>query len=101
VQTALENSSPADIVQFSEAALQLQEAGGLFGTTGTANPTTNLDGLLQSLESSTASGSTPGATTLAAYQSALQAQQADALFGTSTTSGTSGALGTSGISLLG
>jgi hypothetical protein len=34
VQAALENASPGDIVQLSQQALQLQEAGLLFGSPG-------------------------------------------------------------------
>jgi hypothetical protein len=45
-QTALQNASPGDIVQLSEQAVQLQQAGALFGSsegsTNTANSTISL-----------------------------------------------------------
>ena len=48
VQTALQNASPGDIVQLSDQAIQLQQAGALFGSseasTSTANSTISLLG---------------------------------------------------------
>jgi hypothetical protein len=38
MQVALQNASPGDLVQLSAEAVQLQEANGLFGNPGTANP---------------------------------------------------------------
>jgi hypothetical protein len=38
MQSALENASPGDLVQISAEAVQLQEANGLFGNPGAANP---------------------------------------------------------------
>jgi hypothetical protein len=97
VQSALETAAPADVVQFSQAALQLVETGGLFGSSAATDPSANLNNFLQTL-SSTAFGTTPAVSPLAAYQGAVQAQQADALFSIGTTSGTPG---TTGISLVG
>lgn len=97
VQSALETAPSADIVQFSQAALQLAETGGLFGSTAATDPGASLDSFLQTL-SSTSFGTTPAISPLAAYQGAVQAQQADALFTPGTTSGTPG---TTGISFLG
>jgi len=54
LQSVLENASPHDIVQISRQALQLQEAGNLFGTT-TSAPTAATDPaslLLQAVNSS-------------------------------------------------
>jgi hypothetical protein len=46
VQTALQSASPGDIVQLSDQAVQLQQAGDLFASSGsstsTANSTINL-----------------------------------------------------------
>jgi hypothetical protein len=46
VQTALQSASPGDIVQLSDQAVQLQQAGDLFAgsgsSTSTANSTINL-----------------------------------------------------------
>jgi len=41
LQTALENASPHDIVELSDAALQLQNVGSLFGTADTTQTTAN------------------------------------------------------------
>jgi hypothetical protein len=41
VQTALAKSSPADIVQLSDQAMQLQMVSGLFGGSGAASQTSN------------------------------------------------------------
>jgi hypothetical protein len=103
IQSALQDSSPGDLVQLSDQALQLQVASGLFGsldppqTAGlfstAANPSSSatLDNLLASLSSSSP-GSTPLADQLAIYRGELQAEQTQALLGTGTTDGTSGTL---------
>jgi hypothetical protein len=113
VQSALTNASPADLVQLSDQALQLQVANGLFGSPDPSqtaglfsgaspyNPSTILDNLLTSLYSPSSGSTTAGTPTspasstanqLAIYQSELQSEQAQALLGTDTTAGTSGTL---------
>lgn len=49
LQSELESAAPADVVQFSQAALQLQNVTELFGSSQTVDPPTNLSSLLQSL----------------------------------------------------
>lgn len=108
VQAALQNASPADLVQLSDQALQLQtveslfgnaggsQTNGLFGSSSTTNPTTTLDNLVENL-SQPASGSSAApsvATQLAAYQGQLQLADTQTLFGSA--NGTSG----TGVNLL-
>jgi hypothetical protein len=108
VQSALKNASPADIVQISDQALQLQLANGLFGNPdtsqtdglfGAASPsssTTTLNNLLASLSATPGSAATSGSpapsvsTQIASYQSELQSEQAQALLAVGSTSGVSG-----------
>jgi hypothetical protein len=109
LQSALQHSSPSDLVQLSNQALKLQVANDLFGSPDPArtpgyfpaasppSSSATLDNLLTSLYSSspgsTAAGTpTSTANQLAIYQSEVQSQQAQALFGTATTAGTSGTL---------
>ncbi len=101
VQSALENAPPADIVQLSTQALQLQAIGELFGdSAGSATPTTP-DSLLAALESqlapsgSTASGGSTAATgtnTATSAQEGLQAAEVQALFGADSASSSSDSL---------
>ena len=56
VKTALENASPHDIVELSEAALKLQHVGSLFGG---LSPTA--DSLFQALEANAASNNSSNA----------------------------------------
>jgi hypothetical protein len=107
VQSALENASPQDVVQLSEAATQLESVDAMFGvpsSSSTASPL-NLEALLTgSAGAATASpdaasnalSSSPAVSTasspdqLANYQTALQAQVTQGLFdpgGTGTPSG--------------
>jgi hypothetical protein len=109
VQSALENASPADVVQLSEAATQLESVDAMFGvpangsssaplnledllsgSTGaaTASPETASNALLSSSAVSTASPSDQ----LANYQTALQAQVTQGLFGAGGTSTPSNSL---------
>jgi hypothetical protein len=109
VQSALQNASPADLVQLSDQALQLQVANDLFGTpdptqtdglfsdSSSSSSSATLDNLLSSLYSSTPGSTTANTPTsaadqLAIYQGELQSEQTQALFGTNTTAGTSGTL---------
>jgi hypothetical protein len=79
VQTALENAPPADIVQLSDQALQLQVTDELFGQQDAAT-TTPAQSLFSAL-SAINSNQTPLADQLAAYQGSSQLQQTDALLG--------------------
>ncbi len=91
VEKALENAPPADIVQLSDQAVQLQVTDALFGDTNTSSsPSDSLFSTLAAIDSST-TGSTNGTTSsttgssladqLAAYQGSSQLQQTDALLG--------------------
>jgi hypothetical protein len=110
VQSALQGASPADIVQLSDQALQLQVAndlfasadpsqtGGLFSAASPSSSSLALENLLTNLYSppSTASPAIPAAPApsladqIATYQGNLQAEQLQAFFGVNPTSGTSG-----------
>ena len=118
VQSVLQDASPGDIVQLSDQALQLQSIDILFGspdtstTAGlfsTASPPSSsaiLDNILATLPgaagsaTSNASGSSPQpasspatpslADQMASYQSQLQTEELQAMFGTGSTAGVSG-----------
>jgi hypothetical protein len=112
VESALQASSPADIVQLSNQALQLQVANdlfagsdpsqtnGLFSTSSPSNSSAALENLLSNLYSppSTALPAGPAAPAptvadqIATYQGELQTEQLQALFGIDPTAGTSGGL---------
>jgi hypothetical protein len=111
IQSALQGASPGDIVQLSNQALQLQVANdlfanpdptqtdGLFSALVPSTSTAALDSLLTNLYSppSTASPVVPAApasltSQIATYQSQLQTEQLQALFGVDPTVGTSGTL---------
>lgn len=107
MQSALESAPPGDIVQLSNEAIQLQEVGTLFGdptqTSSSIDPSSILAALYPSSSttastlvvppastaatsstSSTSAASTSStslASEMASYQSALQTNQMDALFG--------------------
>jgi len=91
VQSALQNG-PSDTVELSEEAVQLQEASLLFGGSNPADTGTlpsALDPLLSApaasgggSSGSTASSSTPSvANQLSSYQTDLQSEEMQALFG--------------------
>jgi hypothetical protein len=90
VQTALQSASTSDLVELSGQAVQLQEADLLFGDSSTSSgtPTTPtipsalnpLSALLTS-SSSIAPSTAPLADQLAGYQSDLQSQEMQSLFG--------------------
>jgi hypothetical protein len=93
--TALENSSPKDLVQLSKAAIQLQSVDAMFGTSDSSSSGTDLSGALANLESlqppsSTVLSTASPADQLANYQAALQASMTQGLFGSGTSSGHSG-----------
>lgn len=114
VQSVLQNSSTADLVQLSDQALQLQNLSALFGTGDTSQTETSsseiLDNILATMSSasSTASASTTAdasgtsaetatdsstsslASQIASYQGQLQEETTQALLGTNSTEGTSG-----------
>jgi len=89
VKSALEKASPADIVQLSNAATQLQNVDVLFGVPApTSTSNTDISNLLDTLES-TASGATatPATSTpstvqqLLDNQATLQSSEMDTLLG--------------------
>jgi hypothetical protein len=59
VQSALQQASPADILQLSEQALRLQQVGGLFGTSSTAATPTPAHQTPAEQEASDLFGSSP------------------------------------------
>jgi len=91
VETALENASPADIVQLSNAATQLQNVDTLFGVPApTSTSSTDMSNLLSSLlnpsGTATTSTSTPAtsastASQLVSSEAALQSSEMDDLLG--------------------
>lgn len=105
VLSALQNASPADLVQLSDEALQLQtvdslfgspdpsQTDGLFGSSSTPSSATTLDNIVANLTqpasgSASVAPSTSIANQLAIYQGQLQAENTQALFGP--TAGTTG-----------
>jgi hypothetical protein len=104
VTSALQTASPADIVQLSEAATQLEGVDAMFGIangSGTSSVFANLEdlatgstGATSTATATTASGqaTASSAEQLATYQTAMQAEETQALFGTGTTSGLSNSL---------
>jgi len=114
VESALENAPPAEIAQLSNQSFQMQEMDALFGspetssapsslisslfpTTSNATPNSILQSLDASLLASTNTSSTDttanqaasNASQLAAYQSALDAQQVQDLFASEVNNGSS------------
>jgi len=97
VRSALRNSSPADLVQLSQQALQLQQAGSFFGGPDSAATSATPESLLlQALTSAIAGSMTPGSesastgsesSSTAAATSALALEQAYQLFGTDSSPG--------------
>jgi hypothetical protein len=93
LETALEKASPADVVQLSNAATQLQNVDVLFGVPApTSTSNTDISNLLSTLLSnangtSTTSTSTPAASTsttaqqLLSSEAAQQTSEMDALLG--------------------
>ncbi|MGD1070973.1 MAG: hypothetical protein ABSB15_12600 [Bryobacteraceae bacterium] len=75
VQSAIENASPADLIQLSSQALQYQQAEGLFSTASSADPVTP-----------TPSAGSFSPSQLASYQSQAQLEQVQTLLGPSGTS---------------
>jgi hypothetical protein len=117
IQSALQKASPDDIVQLSDQAMQLQEFDTMFGSSDTSQTTSlfstpsasssndtfnNLIAALNSASSSTTSSaissgsqstsSSSLASDMANYQSQLQVEGMQALFGMNSTQGTSGTL---------
>ncbi len=89
VQSALENAPASDIAEISEQAQQLQSINALFGLSSTAN--TSSDSLFTALADAGSNASSSAASSLgtgssladqlAAYQSNMQTQETDTLFG--------------------
>jgi hypothetical protein len=79
VQSALENASPADLIQLSAQALQFQQVEGLFSTTSSADPELPAPSASAASESFSPSQ-------LASYQGQTQLEQVQTLLGTSGTS---------------
>jgi hypothetical protein len=108
IQSALQAASPADIAQLSDQAVQLQVANdlfasadpsqtdGLFSALSPPNSNVTFENLLTNLyspPSATPAAPAPSeASQIATYQSQLQTEQLQALFGVDTNAGTSGAL---------
>lgn len=105
--SAIENSSPADIVKLSDAATQLQEVGAIFGDGSQTTPESLFNGssTFSALEdaltspSTSTTSSTSGATNpaiptsqLPAYESSLQSAEADALLDPGPTSSSASSL---------
>lgn len=98
--SALESAPPADIVQLSVAATQLQSVDAMFGIS--TSPTTDMSSTLASLEGSATGSSGTAASSvlstaspadqLANYEQTLQAQVTQGLFGAGTTASLSGTL---------
>jgi hypothetical protein len=110
IQSALQAASPADIVQLSDQAVQLQVANdlfasadpsqtdGLFSALSPSNSNLTFENLLNNLYSPSSATPAPAATPtseasqIATYQSQLQTEQLQALFGVDPNAGTSGTL---------
>jgi hypothetical protein len=94
VQSALQNASPADLVQLSDQALQLQAVDSLFG-----NPdASQTDGIFGDSPATIPTiGSTAAAPSvanqLAIYEGQLQAENTSALFGTAASGNSVNVLG--------
>lgn len=100
--TALQNASPADVVQLSDAATELQTVDEMFGastgSTGSGSSTANVFANLDSsLLASAPGASTTGTPSAANFQTEFQSAENQALFG----GGASGNSPTSLIDLLG
>lgn len=103
---ALEKASPADIVELSVSATQLQDVNLLFGSSGSPAETdvADLSSTFADLEASLTGSDTAStgdannvALNAAKYQSALQTSEMDALFG----SDSGGSSSDSGLSMIG
>lgn len=96
VVSALKSAPTSDIVQMSMEATQLQGIDAMFGIS--ASPNTNMTNLFASLEGASTSpadataSTSPPAGQLANYQSALQAELTQGLFGTTGTTSLTGSL---------
>jgi len=111
IQSVLQDASPSDIVQLSDQAMQLQSVDLLFGNpdtsqtaslfpaSSTSNSSAILDNILATLTTpsnpttSNASGSSAApslAGQMASYQSQLQTEEMQTLFGTSSTTAVPG-----------
>lgn len=92
--SALESAPPSDIVQLSEAAIQLEGVDAIFGVANT--PGSDMFGALTSLENPSAipsvlSNASPS-DQLANYEAALQAELAQGLFAPGTSTSITGSL---------
>jgi hypothetical protein len=102
---ALQKASPADIVQLSAEATQLQTFNALLGSADATSPSTTAFDPFASLEaaataaisgtgaapSAAASATTPSlAAAIASYEGSAQSNEMAALFGTDTTAGSTG-----------
>jgi hypothetical protein len=92
IQSTLQNASPSDIVQLSDEALQLQVTEGLFAASSSPSSGATLSSTLSTLTAAPDStASDPSASSVATqfsnYQSQLQAEEVQALFGTGSKTG--------------
>jgi hypothetical protein len=94
VQTALQTAPTSDLVDLSDQAMQLQEVSQLFGNSSAPDTATlpsaldPLSSLLSPASSTPSSGSSTAslANQLSGYQSDLQSQEMQTLFGMTSTS---------------
>jgi hypothetical protein len=94
VQAALQNAPSGDLVELSDQAMQLQEVSQLFGNSSTADTAALPAALdpLSSLVSSTSSTASASSSTaslanqLGGYQSDMQSEEMQTLFGMTSTS---------------
>ena len=92
VQSALKSAPPGDLVQLSRQAVQLQEVGSLFGSSGTSGTavtpqTLLLQALNSAITGSTTAGSTASKSTAATATATAALEQVSELLGTNSSSG--------------
>src|SRR5580658_6986910 len=98
VQSALNNAPPADLVQLSQQAVQLQEASGLFGSSDSSDTaatpqTLLLQALNSAITGSAATGSTTSTSTASTAAATSALEQVSELLGTNSSSGSVSFLG--------
>jgi hypothetical protein len=104
VVTALEKAPSSDIVQLSTAANQLATVDAMFGISSSSSTSTGTSSIFAELEAEATAASSSGQSTPSAlssatpaeqltnYESAIQSQVTQGLFGTTTTNALSGSL---------
>jgi hypothetical protein len=84
VQSAVKSASPTDLVSLSAQALQLQEATGLFGSSGSSETSPSPESLLLQALIATSGSQTSGSSTAAVATATSALEQGSSLFGAST-----------------